>query len=132
VTRDDRDDPSRVGSVFSRGRLTVLADVPLAPDLLQLFADVTRPGKTVALRSMMAEAQSDEKFAAQFDAFIAGRCDLMRGNLQRGAERGEIDPSADLDVAIDFVFGVYRYRMLIGHLPLGLPLATTITELRRH
>jgi AcrR family transcriptional regulator len=100
--------------------------------LQQLFADVTRPGKTEALRSMMAEAQSDEKFAAQFDAFIAGRRDLMRGILQRGVERGEIDPSADLDVAIDFVFGLYWYRMLIGHLPLGLPLATTMTDQLLH
>jgi AcrR family transcriptional regulator len=98
----------------------------------QLFADVARPGKTAALRSMMAEAQSDEKFAAQFAAFIQGRRDLIRGILQRGAERGEIDPRADFDVAIDFVFGLYWYRMLTGHLPLDQALATTMTDQLLH
>jgi AcrR family transcriptional regulator len=96
--------------------------------LQQLFADIARPGKTAALRSMMAEAQSDEKFAAQFAAFIAGRRDLIRGILQRGAQRGEIDPAADLDVAIDFIFGLYWYRILVGHLPLDQALATTMTD----
>ena len=96
--------------------------------LQQLFADIARPGKTAALRSMMAEAQSDEKFAAQFAAFIAGRRDLIRGILRRGAQRGEIDPAADLDVAIDFIFGLYWYRILVGHLPLDQALATTMTD----
>jgi AcrR family transcriptional regulator len=100
--------------------------------LQQLFADIARPGKTAALRSMMAEAQSDEGFAAQFATFIAGRRDLIRRILQRGAERGEIDPSADLDVAIDFVFGLYWYRMLVGHLPLDQALATTMTDQLLH
>jgi hypothetical protein len=81
---------------------------------------------------MMAEAQSDEKFAAQFATFIAGRRDLLRGILQRAAERGEIDPSADLDVAIDFIFGLYWYRMLVGHLPLDQALATTMTDQLLH
>jgi AcrR family transcriptional regulator len=100
--------------------------------LQQLFADIARPGKTAALRSMMAEAQSDEKFAAQFAAFIAGRRDLIRGILQRGAQRGEIDPAADLDVAIDFIFGLYWYRILVGHLPLDQALATTMTDQLLH
>jgi AcrR family transcriptional regulator len=100
--------------------------------LQQLFADIARPGKTAALRSMMAEAQSDEKFAAQFAAFIAGRRDLIRGILQRGAQRGEIDPAADLDVAIDFIFGLYWYRVLVGHLPLDQALATTMTDQLLH
>jgi AcrR family transcriptional regulator len=100
--------------------------------LQQLFADMARPGKTAALRSMMAEAQSDEKFAAQFAAFIAGRRDLIRGILQRGAQRGEIDPAADLDVAIDFIFGLYWYRVLVGHLPLDQALATTMTDQLLH
>jgi AcrR family transcriptional regulator len=100
--------------------------------LPQLFADIARPGKTAALRSMMAEAQSDEKFAAQFATFIAGRRDLIRGILQRAAGRGEIDPSADLDVAIDFIFGLYWYRMLVGHQPLDQGLATTMTDQLLH
>src|SRR5487761_337506 len=100
--------------------------------LQHLFADIARPGKAVALRSMMAEAQSDAKFAAQFATFITGRRDLIRGILRRGARRGEIDPSADLDVAIDFVFGLYWYRMLVGHLPLDQALATTMTDQLLH
>jgi AcrR family transcriptional regulator len=98
----------------------------------RLFADVAGPGKTAALRSMMAEAQSDEKFAAQFADFIAGRRDLLRGILQRAAERGEIDPGSDLDVAIDFVFGLYWYRMLSGHLSLDQALAVTMTDQLLH
>jgi AcrR family transcriptional regulator len=94
----------------------------------ELFADIARPGKIAALRSMMAEAQSDEKFAAQFGTFIAGRRDVIRRILRRGTERGEIDPAADLDVAIDFAFGLYWYRMLVGHLPLDQVLATTMTD----
>lgn len=96
--------------------------------LQSLFADVDRPGKTAALRSMMAEAQSDPGFAADFAVFIAGRRDLLCSMLQRGADRGEIDPAADLDVAVDFVFGLYWYRMLVGHLPLDQALAQTMTD----
>ncbi len=96
--------------------------------LAGLFADVARPGKTAALRSMMAEAQSDEGFAAEFVSFISGRRDVLRGMLCRGVERGEIPASADLDVAIDFLFGLYWYRMLIGHLPLDKALAETMAD----
>lgn len=96
--------------------------------LQNLFADVARPGKSAALRSMMAEAQADPGFAADFAAFIAGRRDLLRAMLQRGADRGEIDQAADLDVAIDFVFGLYWYRMLINHLPLDQALAQQMTD----
>jgi AcrR family transcriptional regulator len=96
--------------------------------LQDLFADIARPGKTAALRSMMAEAQADPGFAADFAGFIAGRRELLRAMLRRGADRGEIDPAADLDVAIDFVFGLYWYRMLIGHLPLDHALAQRMTD----
>jgi AcrR family transcriptional regulator len=96
--------------------------------LEELFADVARPGKTAALRSMMAEAQADPGFAADFTAFIAGRRDLLHAILQRGADRKEIDPAADLDIAIDFVFGLYWYRILAGHLPLNHALAQQITD----
>jgi AcrR family transcriptional regulator len=93
-----------------------------------LFADVANPGKTAALRSMMAEAQADPGFAADFAAFIAGRRDLLRAMLRRGIDRGEIRAEADLDVAVDFVFGLYWYRMLTGHLPLDQALAQRITD----
>jgi hypothetical protein len=57
---------------------------------------------------------------------------VIRGILRRAAERGEIDPSADLDVAIDFIFGLYWYRMLIGHLPLDQALAMAMTDQLLH
>jgi hypothetical protein len=38
--------------------------------------------------------------------------------LTRGAERGELRVGADLEAATDHLFGLFWYRLLVGHQPL--------------
>jgi AcrR family transcriptional regulator len=94
--------------------------------LATLFAEVARPGKGTALRSMMAEAQLDQDFAAEFGEFVAARREVLRGLLTRGVRRGELRSDADLDVAIDALFGTFWYRLLVGHLPLDASTADAL------
>jgi hypothetical protein len=37
---------------------------------------------------------------------------------RRGVERGEVDTSIDVEVAIDILFGPLIFRLLSGHQPL--------------
>ncbi|WP_203809040.1 TetR/AcrR family transcriptional regulator [Actinoplanes couchii] len=71
-----------------------------------------------ALRGLMAEAQLDAGFEDPFRAWVQSRRDVVLRLLTRARERGEIRTGADLDLAVDQIFGVFWYRLLVGHLPL--------------
>jgi AcrR family transcriptional regulator len=86
------------------------------------FAD----GRCVAARSMMAEAQLDERFAEEFRACVAARRETLRDLLRRGVDRGEIAADVDLDVLVDALHGVFWYRLLVGHLPVDQRVAGTL------
>ena len=53
-----------------------------------------------------------------FRAWVQTRRDVVLTLLHRARERGEVRADADLDLAVDQVFGVFWYRLLVGHLPL--------------
>jgi len=67
---------------------------------------------------LMAEAQLDPAFEEPFRAWVQSRRAVVLAILARGRERGEIAPDADLDLAVDQLFGAFWYRLLVGHLTL--------------
>ncbi len=71
-----------------------------------------------ALRGLLAEAQLDPGFEDPFRAWVQSRRDIVRQLLTRARDRGEVRGDADLDLAVDQIFGVFWYRLLVGHLPL--------------
>jgi AcrR family transcriptional regulator len=73
-------------------------------------------GTRAALRATMAEAQRDPAARALMEEFVARRRRALRDVLT--AARDEIAPDADLDLAVDQVFGVLWYRCLVGGAPL--------------
>lgn len=83
----------------------------------ELFRVTEFPVRAQALRGMMAEAQLDPDFARHFAAWVGTRRDVVAAILARGVERGELDQGIDLDLASDQLFGVFWYRLLVGHTP---------------
>lgn len=74
-------------------------------------------GRSVA--AMVAAAQSETELAKAFrNEFIARNRDATRLLLERCIEDGLIAPPADMELALDLVFGPLFYRLLMGHAPI--------------
>jgi AcrR family transcriptional regulator len=86
--------------------------------LVDSFAGLEDPGTVRALRQMASAAQRDEHAAAVLAEFTAQRRAALRAVLERGRDRDELDPDADLDMLVDMAYGVLWYRLLVGHAPL--------------
>lgn len=74
--------------------------------------------RTKALRSLMVEAQLDPDFEQAFQSWVQGRRNIVLHILDRGRQRGELRPDTDPDIVVDQLFGLFWYRLLIGHLAL--------------
>jgi hypothetical protein len=48
--------------------------------------------------------------------------------MARGRDGGEVRPDADLDLLVDQAFGVVWYRLLIGHEPLTIEVASRLAQ----
>lgn len=89
-----------------RAQLHALADAFAAPT-----------GRSVA--AMVAAAQSETELAKAFrNEFIARNRDATRALLERCIAEGAIDTPADMDLALDLIFGPLFYRLLMGHAPI--------------
>lgn len=89
-----------------RAQLHAVADAFAAP-----------AGRSVA--AMVAAAQSETELAKAFrNEFIARNRDATRLLLERCIEDGLIAPPADMELALDLVFGPLFYRLLMGHAPI--------------
>jgi len=89
-----------------RAQLHAVADAFAAP-----------AGRSVA--AMVAAAQSETELAKAFrNEFIARNRDAARLMLERCIEEKLVSPPADLDLALDQVFGALFYRLLMGHAPI--------------
>jgi AcrR family transcriptional regulator len=89
-----------------RAQLHAVADAFAAP-----------AGRSVA--AMVAAAQSETELAKAFrNEFIARNRDATRLLLERCIEDGLIAPLADMELALDLVFGPLFYRLLMGHAPI--------------
>ncbi|MGW2424265.1 TetR/AcrR family transcriptional regulator [Streptomyces sp. NPDC001709] len=83
-----------------------------------LYGVTAHPIRVKTLRGLMAEAQLDPAFAEPFREWVESRRAVMLTLLTRGVERGELPATADLDATTDHVFGLFWYRLLVGHQPL--------------
>ena len=86
-----------------RAQLHAVADAFAAP-----------AGRSVA--AMVAAAQSETELAKAFrNEFIARNRDAARLMLERCITERLVVPPADIDLALDLVFGPLFYRLLMGH-----------------
>jgi AcrR family transcriptional regulator len=92
------------------GDLTAFAGV--------LYGVSAYPVRVRTLRGLMAEAQLDPAFAEPFQEWVESRRAVVLTLLARGVERGELPATADLDAVTDQFFGLFWYRLLVGHQPL--------------
>ncbi|MBB4949317.1 AcrR family transcriptional regulator [Kitasatospora gansuensis] len=83
-----------------------------------LHSVTERPLRARALRGLMAEAQLDPDFAEPFGAWVQSRRAVVLRVLARGVDRGELPRATDLEALTDQLFGLFWYRLLVGHLPL--------------
>jgi AcrR family transcriptional regulator len=93
----------------------------LAADLTAfLTASFRQRNQRPVLVGLMAQSVLDPAFAAVFrEKFLFGRRAALRRVLARAADRGELRPGTDIEMAMDVVFGVLWYRMLVDHAPLS-------------
>lgn len=106
-------------------RGTLAADLPAF-----IEATFRQSDQAPLVVGLMAEALLDQGFARTFrERFIASRRDALRLIFERARARGELPPSADLDLLVDVVFGVLWYRLLVGHAPLTPKSARALSDL---
>jgi AcrR family transcriptional regulator len=105
---------------------------PAGPDMVRdflarTFAALAETGP--ALRSLMAYAQQDPAFRADFrDRFIGPRRASLRAVLVRAQERGLVRAGLDLDAAVSALYGGLWYRLLLDE-PLDLTYAASLAAL---
>jgi AcrR family transcriptional regulator len=95
---------------------TVLGD--LTEFLIATFRNARARPVARALRTVMAEAQSDPQAAEVLHAYTAERREALRAVLIRGQQRGDLPSGADITTMVDMAFGFVWYRMMVGHAPL--------------
>jgi len=97
---------SRSTRAALRAQLHALADAFSAPS-----------GRSVA--AMVAAAQSETELAKAFrNEFIARNRDAARLLLERCIVEELVVAPADIDLALDLIFGPLFYRLLMGHAPI--------------
>ena len=78
------------------------------------------------LVGLMADAVLDPAFATVLPRPLPfARRAALREVLERARDRGEIGGEEDLELLIDVAFGVFWYRLLIGHAALATPRASS-------
>ena len=113
-------------------------DVP-APDTgslrddLHAFITATFEGaqhasNAPALRTLVREAACDPHLAEMMRTFTATRRAALHDVLTRGRDRGELPDTADLDLIVDQIYGVFWYRFLLEHAPLDRAAADHLTD----
>jgi hypothetical protein len=74
-------------------------------------------GRSIA--AMVAAAQSETELAKAFrNEFIARNRDTARLLVERCIADRLVSAPADLDLALDLIFGPLFYRLLMGHAPI--------------
>jgi AcrR family transcriptional regulator len=97
-------------------------DVPARESVraqMRTLVDVFNQGAGRTIAALLGEAQADPDLAEAFRArWIANRRVIARDILTQGISTGELRPDADLEVALDSLYGALYFRLLVGHLPL--------------
>jgi AcrR family transcriptional regulator len=90
----------------------------LRDQLAQLAAFLTSTDAGAVCRAIAGQAQHDPAVAARFTAeFAAPQRERERVPFLRARGRGELDPAADIDLAIDQLAGPVYYRVLVTGQP---------------
>jgi len=87
----------------------------LRDQLRQLAAFLTTTDAGAVCRALAGQAQHDPAVAARFEAeFAAPQRERDRAPFRRARDRGQLDPAADIELAIDQLVGPVYYRVLIS------------------
>jgi AcrR family transcriptional regulator len=90
-----------------------------------LVAVLAQPIGGRVLAGLIADLQHDPELAERFHRdVVPARRRAMLEALERGRERGELRPEADLELAVDALHGAVFYRLLLS----GEPLDAGFTE----
>jgi len=82
------------------------------------------------LTGLAAHAQADQEFAELYrERFLEPRRIATREIFQRALDRGEIPADADVEVALDLLYGSLLHRLFQGHAPLDDHFAHEVVEL---
>lgn len=108
-------------------------DTGALQDDLEQFLDATfrsagKPATAGLLRTLAAEASGNPHIADLLRQFTSARRQALGSILQRGLERQELAPDADLDLMVDQVYGFLWYRLLLDHRPFPPGTARQLTR----
>jgi len=93
--------------------------------VVEVFA--TPVGRAVA--TMIAAADSDSEIAKAFrNHFILARREEGRTLLEAALRDGELRRDANIEVALDMIYGALFFRLLMGHAPLDAAAARLILK----
>jgi AcrR family transcriptional regulator len=119
---------SRENVVFE-ALLTFGTDALRVPNTGSLRGDLIRMSQTLAryfasplggsiMQMVVANAGADRAFADHRAEFLRLRFDAMRMMIRRAAERGELRPGVDEQVALELALGPLYLRTLVSHEPI--------------
>jgi AcrR family transcriptional regulator len=81
------------------------------------------------LLALASEMQRNPDIAETFRTrFLSARRAGMVAVLQRGIDRGELRPDADLELVADLLVGPLYYRMLVSGMPLSSAYAAAVVD----
>ena len=103
----------------------------LRGDLLELLLSwIARVGDLPygqIVGALITEARTDPRFGAAYrERFLEPRRALARTAFQRAVARGQIPLNADVEAAIDLLYGALYLRLLHAHAPLTQEFAETV------
>lgn len=81
-----------------------------------------------AMPMLLAEKQRNPELAEAHHRFVAERRTATRGILERGIERGDVDPRADLELMMDMLSAPLFYRQYHSGASLGPAVTDAIVD----
>ena len=97
--------------------------------VLSVLAErLTNPSWTASMTSLLDAATRDPELLALHSATVAERRRSLTGVIERGVERGVLDPELDLDVAVSALAGPLFYRGVISREPIDEPFVAAVVN----
>jgi AcrR family transcriptional regulator len=94
-----------------------------------LAAVLAQPTGGRVVAGLVGDLQHDADLAEGFQRdVVPARRQAMLAALERGRERGEIGPDADLNLAVDTLHGAVFYRLLLSGEPLDAEFAERVAD----
>jgi AcrR family transcriptional regulator len=94
-----------------------------------LIAVLAEPTGGRVVSGLVGDLQHDADLAEGFRRdVVPARREAMLAALERGRERGEVRPDADLELAVDALHGAVFYRLLLSGEPLDDGFAARLTD----